>query len=154
MISRDHALQYTINSVVYFQKLNPNIWSAVHCCHCCLLSEMISRKQMCRTLLKVLFTFRNHIKGTGVQYIIGSVVYFQKQYPGSRCAVSTFLVVFFTFRNDIQRAGVQYIIDSVVESLLKDPSRRLNFKTLNSFEIFIYKAGYIGLTVYHGQRNI
>ena len=27
-------------------------------------------------LLKVLFTFRNDIKRSGVQYIIGSVVYF------------------------------------------------------------------------------
>ena len=70
---------------------------------------MISRDQVCSTLLVVLFTFRNNIQKAGLQY-------------------STFLVVLFTFRNDIQRAGVQYIIDSVVESLLKDPSRRLNFK--------------------------
>ena len=51
----------------------------------------------------------------------------------------------FTFRNDIQRAGVQYIIDSVVESLLKDPSRRLNFRIFN---IFICKAGSIHLSSY------
>ena len=129
------GVQYIVGSVVYYQKWYPESKCAVHYWKCCLLLVIISREQVCNTLLVVLFTFRNNIQTAGLQY-------------------STFLVVFFTFRNDIQRAGVQYIIDSVVESLLKDPSRRLNFKTLIPFNIFIYKAGYIGLTVYHGQRII